>query len=71
MNQEVLGFIDTQQIIESRTQSFWQKYVKGINMTFIECEHGLDNCNLTKNPNQFYVYTHYKSVSLRESLYFS
>jgi len=62
MNKEILDLIDVQQIIESRSLSFWQKFVNRVNMTSINCQELHENCELPSTDNRFYFYAHYKDV---------
>jgi len=64
MDQQALDLVNAQQVIESRPLSYWQKYVKGVNMSFINCELSNNDCVLPKSENKFYVYAHHMSVSL-------
>jgi len=62
MNKEVLDLIDVQQIIESRSLSFWQIFINGVNMTFINYKELHENCELPPTDNRFNFYVHYKDV---------
>jgi len=64
MNQEALLFVDPIKIIESHTLSFWQKYVLGINMSYIDCEDKYPNCTFPRKENSFYMLVHWKKVSV-------
>jgi len=62
MNREVLELVDAQQITESRSLYFWQKFINGVKMTFINCQELHENCELPPTYNRFNFYVHYKDV---------
>jgi len=67
MNREALLLVDPISIIESHTLSFWQKYVLGINMSYIDCDESQPNCTLPRKGNSLYMMVHKNNVSSRNN----
>ena len=65
MNQYVLALGRAQELIQSHTLSIWQKYVNGINMSYVECrvKFGI-NCTLPQKENTFHILVNKDSVSI-------
>ena len=59
------GFIE--EYIESHTYSYWQKYVNGVNMSFIGCGYYSDDNRLPKLNNKFSLMAFKKDVILQNS----
>jgi hypothetical protein len=66
-SQQSISRADPNEIIESTVYSWWQKYVIGVNMSYIDCDHRLPNCTFPRYDNTLYVMTHYENVSLKIS----
>jgi hypothetical protein len=65
--QQTISLADPNEIIESTVYSWWQKYVIGVNMSYIDCNDRLPNCTFPRNNNTLYMMTHYQDVSLNIS----
>lgn len=65
--QQTISWADPNEIIESTVYSWWQKYVIGVNMSYIDCNDRLPNCTFPRNNNTLYMMTHYQDVSLNIS----
>ena len=66
MNQYALALGRAQELIQSHTLSIWQKYVNGINMSYVECK-VYGNCTLPQKENAFNILVYKSDVSLVKS----
>ena len=53
----------SQEYIESHVPSIWQKFVKGVNMSYIDCTYGPFNKVLPKFDHKFHIIEYTKAVS--------
>jgi len=65
MNKDIVDLAEPLNIIESHILSLWQKYVLGINMSYIDCDGNNPNCTFLRKNNSFYMLAHARHVSSR------